>query len=259
MRFGQTWEEAQKEPTGQSQSWMKWLKKGDTTFRILQEPNEWKAYWEHFNPEGYPFPCNSQDRDNCPGCQSDNEKMKRASRKVAFNVLEGEFVNVYKVPKTVADTLDNRFQRVGTITDRDYIISRIESRNTDGSTRTTYDIEGQDKIKVNIDALELKNIEQMLGEAYDRSWGNPDAAMVTRENAKYDQAEADMRKKLLAQQAEQPKKPPFEEASYDEAVLRKMEPEELFALIEDKESLPQDVAWMSPDDIVDWMIAQQDK
>ena len=39
---------------------MKYLKDGDQTLRILQEPDAWKYYWEHFNPSGFPFPCSGE-------------------------------------------------------------------------------------------------------------------------------------------------------------------------------------------------------
>ena len=50
--------------------------------------------------------------------QSDNEKMKKVSRKIAFNVLDSfngaEYVNVCKVGPMVADKLENRFKRFDT-------------------------------------------------------------------------------------------------------------------------------------------------
>src|SRR4249919_133666 len=106
MRFGKSAKEAKKEPAkGGSGDFMRYIKDGDQTFRILQEQEDWVYYWEHYNPMGYSFPCNDTDPDNpnpegCPGCSSDVEKMKVPSRKIAFNVLQSyngqEYVNVYK-------------------------------------------------------------------------------------------------------------------------------------------------------------------
>src|SRR4249919_230048 len=104
MRFGKSKDEAQEEPGrgGGGGDFIKYLKEGNTTFRILQEQEEWKYYWEHFSPEGYSFPC-PRDVDDpiemCPGCSSDNEKMKKVSRKIAFNALHSfngtEYVDVF--------------------------------------------------------------------------------------------------------------------------------------------------------------------
>jgi hypothetical protein len=192
MRFGKSWEEVENEPTTSGGGYIKYFKKGDTTFRIVQEPKDWIGYWEHYNPGGFPFPCTG-DRKTCPGCTSSNEKMKKASRKIAINVLEGEYVNVYKFPKTLADKLSNRANRIGTISDRDYTISRIESKNSDGSTKTDYDIEGGDKIPVDLSKLELKDVEAMLAAAYDEAWGD---SAKTQQNAEDDQAQTNLRSKL---------------------------------------------------------------
>ena len=47
---------AEPETTGTS-DYLRYFKNAETTFRVLQEPDEWVDYWEHFNPNGYPFPC----------------------------------------------------------------------------------------------------------------------------------------------------------------------------------------------------------
>jgi len=77
MRFTKTADEAEKDSrsTGTTGNFMKYLKDGEQTIRILQEPEEWKYYWEHYNPSGYPFPCTNEA--DCPGCNSDLEEMKK--------------------------------------------------------------------------------------------------------------------------------------------------------------------------------------
>lgn len=260
MKFGKSWEDAQNEPQGQSNNgYMKYFKDGDTTFRILQEPKDWTSYWEHYQPGGYPFPCTNE-RSTCPGCTSDNEKMKKASRKIAFNVLEGEFVNVYKCPKTVADKLDNRAQRHGTVMDRDYTISRFSSKNADGSTRTDYDIESHEKRPVDVTKLELKDVEEMLSEAYDQSWGDSSKVQASKDNAEFDKRASTLQEKIAAAKAEN-ETPPWEQQdpgnTYDEADLRKMSEDEVLAVCQKEGKGDPPRSAKTVDQIVDWLLEQQ--
>jgi hypothetical protein len=273
MKFGKSWDEAQQESTGGS-GYLKYFKNDETTFRVLQEPSEWVAYWEHFNPGGFPFPC-TQDRNTCPGCTSKNEKMKKANRRVAFNVLEGEYVNAYKVPKTVADKLANRAERSpsGTVTDRDYTIYKIKSKNADGSTKVDYDVEGQDRVPVDVNALrdQFADIEELLQEAFNESWGDSDKAAQTRAKNEETEGEDDLRSKLKSAHEREWKDsdaddmPPWakgedstpDTAEYDEADLRKMDKAGILAVC-DKEGLqvPSDVQQLEVDGIVDWLLEQ---
>lgn len=203
MKFGKNYNEEDEAGTGGGGGdYLRYFKGETTTFRILQEPDDWIDYWEHFNPGGYSFPC-TRDRNSCPGCTSSNEKMKKASKKIAINVLEGEYVNAYKIPKTVADKLSTRASRIGTVTDRDYTIYKIQTKNADGSTKTDYDVEGGDKIPVDIATLQPKfrDIEEILTSMYDQSWGDPDKTMQSNDNAEQTQAQQTLKEKLAAQQA----------------------------------------------------------
>jgi len=202
MKFGKTWNQnAETTSEGGSSDYLRYFKDAETTFRVLQEPQDWVEYWEHFNPNGFPFPCTG-DRQNCPGCTSSNEKMQKASKKIAIQVLQGEWVNAFKVPKTVADKLANRANRIGTVTDRDYTIYKVQSKNSDGSTKTDYDVEGNEKIPVDISALEpkFKDVEAILQKMYDQSWGSGDSAMVTKDNAEQGQVQDNLRARLREQQ-----------------------------------------------------------
>lgn len=225
---------AAEEGEAEALGYIKYFKLPVTTFRILQDPEDWEEYWEHFNPGGYPFPCTG-DRNACPGCTSENEKMKKASKRVAINVLEGEYVNVYKFPKTVADKLANRAERIGTVMDRDYTIYRNQEKNADGSMRTDYDIEGGDREPFDKSKLDrLKDINTMLAEAYDQSWGNGKVEEVA---------------------VDQPKEPPFESGPYDEAELRKKSVNELMKIVkQEKMTLPSLKIDWDTDSLVDWMI-----
>lgn len=247
MKFSKSWgEEPESTPT--STGYIRYFKNPETTFRVLQDPTDWLSYWEHFNPSGYPFPCTG-DRTSCPGCTSDNEKMKKAQRRVAINVLEGEYVNVYKFPKTLAEKLETRAERIGTVTDRDYTIFKTQKTNGDGSTRTDYDLEGGDKIPVDLSKLELKDVEAMLLAAYEQSWGDSDLVQQTQERATEEQQLSVLKKAV-------PKDPPFEKV-YSEAELRSMTPHDLLITME-KEGIdgPEGADKMTPDQLVDWLVEQ---
>jgi len=72
VRFGKSKTEAAEEPgRGGGGDFIRYLKDGSTTFRILQEQDEWVYFWEHFSPAGFSFPCPRSADDPvemCPGC-----------------------------------------------------------------------------------------------------------------------------------------------------------------------------------------------
>lgn len=248
MKFGQSYEDSKtgSEVTGNS-SFIRYFKKPATTFRILQNPEEWVSYWEHFNPGGHPFPCTG-DRNACPGCTSDNDKMSRASKRVAINVLEGEYVNVYKFPKTLAEKLENRAQRIGTVTDRDYTIYKMQSQNTDGSIKTEYDIEGGDKIAIDLGSYKTLNVEEMLASAYEDSWGEGNKTeTVLKIVADTDQEDLE---KKTAEVKEEPK-----DKTYTEEELREMDLGQILTVCE-HEGVEPPKSLMSTKEVVDWLLEQ---
>lgn len=251
MKFGSTWDEVQSEPVTGGGAYLKYFRNGDTTFRIIQEPNDWVGYWEHFNPEGFSFPCTG-DRKSCPGCTSDNQKMSKASRKIIIQVLEGEYVNAYKFPRTLADKLANRAERLGTIRDRDYTISRFKSGD-----KVEYDIEGGDKIPVDFSKLSYLDVEKMLQDSFNESWGDSEKAQRSRDGAAHAQMDADLKANLKAQE----ERPDFKSAEaanvYDEADLRAMSKSALLGVMQaEKVEVPKNSDDMSVDELVDWLLEQ---
>jgi len=258
MRFGQKPEEAAQDTrsTGGG-NWMKYMKDGDTTFRVVQEPDEWTYWWEHFAGK-LSFPC-TNDRDTCPGCRSDNEKVAKASRKVSFNVLEGEYVNVYKVPPLLADKLKLRFDRLGTITDREYTITRYKT----AGDKIEYDVEGSTPKEINVSKLELKDVEEMLAAAYNEAWGDSNKAKATQQASADAEADAKLKEKMAKAAAEQPQDPPSKpstdakaegETEVSEAELRAMSFRQLLAfLVKEEIDLPEEID--NTNDAVDWLMA----
>jgi hypothetical protein len=143
MRFSKSAEEAEKDTrTSAGGSFIKYLKDGDQTLRILQEPDEWRYYWEHFNPSGFPFPCSNES--DCPGCNSDLEKMKKVQRRAAFNAWDGQYHNVWKIPNTVAEKLKVRY-RPAQHHHRPGLHHHQDQDRHGDSARWDYDIEGGSK------------------------------------------------------------------------------------------------------------------
>ena len=254
MRFGKSEEEAKAEPSrgGGGSDFMKYPREGDNTLRILDEPDKWVWYWEHFNPGGYAFPC-TNDRDTCPGCTSDIEKMARASRKIAFNAFDGQYTNVWKVPKTVADKLKARWERIGTIRDRDYIIRQLVEK-VGKTTRYEYDVEGLDKEAFDFAEVEefMRDPETMLARAYEDAWGDDAKVRESRVKAKETEETNKVRAKIQRSQAAVP-----EEKVYSEADLRKMDVWDLAAICkrEGIGEIPKNME--TSDQIVDWMLDAQ--
>jgi hypothetical protein len=182
VKFGDTFTEDTKSDsnTGGGGRWMKTLKEGDTKMRFLSEFGDedgWVIFYEHYNPVGSSFPC-TRDRSTCPGCTSDNERMKSASRKVAVNAVVGQYQDVYKLPITLVNRLRIRSDRNGSITDRDYIITRI---GTDQSTQ--YDVESANALPIDLSAYELMDINKMLEESFNESWPDFQADQVLKAEA----------------------------------------------------------------------------
>lgn len=174
MKFGKRYEEAPKSTGGGGGAGGKWIKnfkEGDTRLRFLQEMKDWVVYYEHYNPTGGYFPCTGE-RTTCPGCTSDNERMRQASRKTAVNVLVGQYVDVYKLTTKLVDRLSIRADRNGgTVTDRDYIITRIGM-----DQNTEYDLESGNAVPIDLSAYQLLDIEAMLQNAFEETFPdfNPD-------------------------------------------------------------------------------------
>ena len=244
-------EEAEKEPAraGAGGGFMKYLKDGENRIRILQEPDEWTYYWEHFNPAGFPFPC-TNDRTSCPGCTSDLEKMRGVSRRVAFNAFDGQYTNVWKLPITVADKLKSRHERIGTLKDRDYVI--YKNKNAQG--RVDFDIEGQEKESFDFSECEpyLGDPEEFLAAAFEDSWGDDAKTRATTVKA----TDADQRDQLRAKIERAKVEEPAEDRVISEAELRKMEPWDLAELCkrEGFGDIPKNTE--TTDDIVDWMMTK---
>jgi len=175
MKFGKSWDDVKKEPKGGGGSFIKYPGEGETTIRILDEPSEWEGAWEHF-ADGKSFPCTGE-RDTCPGCTDPREKVKSASRKIYFNAVsmrnDKQYVDVWKVTRKLADKLELRAKKDGSIRLRDYTFTRIGS-----GTDTEYDLDSSDKDGADLSKFlgQRKNINRALVDAFIDANGEDKAA-----------------------------------------------------------------------------------
>jgi hypothetical protein len=272
MKFGKSAAEAAEEPSrgGGGGDFIRYLKDGDTTFRILQEPDDWTYYWEHFSPSGFSFCCPREPDDpvdTCPGCSSDNEKMSKVSRKIAFNVLQGyngqDYVNVYKVSNALAEKFKNRYARQSTITDRDYTITKFKAGD-----RVDYDVEGSLPSPVDVSKYELKDINKMLADQYYENWGDTDRAKQNQASISQISREAEIKEKVRGLsvapapriESQDPPSEPVaqrEEKEVKEDDLRRMTYEDIISLVKaEVDEMPPPEA-DTTDKVVDWLMGTQ--
>lgn len=222
------------------------FKKGETTVRFLQEPDDWTLYYEHFIQNGQTrqaFPC-TQDTLSCPGCQSEVESIRRRSRKYATYVWIKSFnaVSAYKVAVSLANRLTTRAERNGgTLLNRDYVIIR-----TGDGMETEYDVDQDEKYSVDTERLlkeaESKNsIETILADMYHKAWDGKDEDQPANVTSLDNKRES--KKNEEQPPWEQPKAEPEQEQEVTEAELRKMSRAQL-------ETLWQQAEWDGWDD--DW-------
>lgn len=102
---------------------------GGLLVRFLTEPDEWVEFFEHYDEERKFYPCT----DDCPGCAEGDRPSKRYL--VAALDRNENKVLALVLPKTTAASVVKKYDKFGTLLDRDYDLSR------EGSGReTTYDV-----------------------------------------------------------------------------------------------------------------------
>ena len=153
-------------------TYIAYLKSGkDMKARFLTQPTEWLKYREHYSDATKFFPC-TNDKNTCPGCTSDNEKMKRASTRYLANVLDVETSKVIplKLPLDLANRLITRYERNNNdMTNRDYLLIRTGS----DFNNTEYDCEQEDKSPLDVSryANQLHDLESLLVASFEEAFG----------------------------------------------------------------------------------------
>lgn len=108
---------------------------------FLSEPTKWFHYEEHYDSVLKFFPCITE---GCVGCDDGLYASKKYIAP-AIDLDNSNEVKLYKLPKTVLDSLLSKHERWGTLLDRDYAIERTGS----GKDDTRYDVTplGERKIR----------------------------------------------------------------------------------------------------------------
>jgi len=123
MKFGRDKGFVRNEASGEGgdERWIKGFKDGETEVRFLEQMDDWTPYWEHFDnslgAKGAFFPCTG-DRDTCPGCTSENERTRNASKRYLVNAQakntkddKGPYVDLYKVGQKLAEDIEQKSSR----------------------------------------------------------------------------------------------------------------------------------------------------
>lgn len=191
MRFGSKFTEEAATATAGDGGFARGFKPGETTVRFLEEMEEgystgpWTMYREHFDPqEQKSYPCLG-DKRICPGCNSDNDRERRATQRYLANALTPDgYVNLYKIPQSLINTLLKLANRdKGSITKRDYTIDREGE-----GLKTTYNAFPEDPAQVDVESYkdEMLDHQKVLMEAFVDAWGKtPDEIVEDMENGIY--------------------------------------------------------------------------
>ena len=154
--------------TSATGEWPKSLRDGETRVRFLLEIADWIEYWEHFDDSAKFFPCTG-DKNTCPGCTSDSEKTRKASKRYLAPVLDPRTGKVYalKIPLDLANRLSLRNDRNnGTITSRDYTLIR-SGKGLD----TEYDVEQEERVAIDLSVYQdVIDLQDMLGSQFAAAW-----------------------------------------------------------------------------------------
>lgn len=142
-------------------------KNGSMNVRFIQEPEEWVNYAEHYDEVAKAsFPCTMEN--DCPGCRSDSRK----SYRYLCNVVDRDDkdrVIALQLPKDLANRLVIKYEKWGTITDRDIELSRSGEK-----LDTVYDLDASQPDRKNISGFQPQDLEKVLEEAFNKVFGEDD-------------------------------------------------------------------------------------
>ena len=160
-------------PISQGRSPINWFGKEDTRIRFLEELDDWTKIFQHFsNSSRSSYPCTG-DMDTCPGCNSDDDRESKASCRfitMALDVSSG-YANLYSVPVSLITPLERYSDKDGgTVMARDYTVVQYKE---DGFTK--YQVEKEERERINFDKFILKDHQQALNEQYQLVWGSNDS------------------------------------------------------------------------------------
>lgn len=173
MKFGVKQGEAPAyDPEGGSGgSYIKYFKDNETRLRFLEEVTDWTEVWMHFSQsKSRDYPCTG-DRGSCPGCNHENEKEAKASKRYIVNAVatKSGYVDLWKIPVSIIDDIIRQSNNDGgTIKARDYTILKYQK---DGGTK--YSIDKEDRAPMDLEQYSsvMKDHQEALADAFRDVWG----------------------------------------------------------------------------------------
>jgi hypothetical protein len=136
--------------------------------RFLVEPEDFRSYYEHFdNNLRRSFPCTREDA--CPGCVAGLDRPQLYLAPFVDN--ETDQVIPLQIKKSVMNALTIKYEKYGTLLDRDYEIGRYG----EGKEGTTYDVTPEAPKKRNLSKYQLFDYEDILQKAYDAVFEDDDS------------------------------------------------------------------------------------
>jgi hypothetical protein len=124
---------------------------GALTVRFLTEPIEWIEYWEHYDSVRKFYPCS----DTCPGCLEGD----RPSQRYLANAVDVGETRVIPLvmPKTMAASVLKKYEKYGTLLDRDYELTR-SGQGFD----TEYEVTPEIPTNMKLDRFDLLDLWELL-------------------------------------------------------------------------------------------------
>lgn len=141
------------------------IHKDGVTVRFLEEIDQWYGYREHYDVglRRY-YPC--VDESTCAGCldPSVNRSMRYLTNALNVNT---DSVLALKIPVSLMNRLVTRYEKYGTIIDRDYDLMRSGT-----GLKTEYDLSAEAPSAMKLDKYELHDLEGLLEDSWNEVFGD---------------------------------------------------------------------------------------
>lgn len=149
---------------GSNSAWIKYIpKNGMMNVRFIQEPEEWVNYVEHYDQTiRKSYPCNGES--SCPGCVSGERKSYRYLTNAVDT--DNDRVIPLQLPKDLANRLVVKYEKWGTLIDRDIELTR-QGEGLD----TVYDLDPGLQDRKKIDKYQPLDLLKVLDDAFHDVFG----------------------------------------------------------------------------------------
>lgn len=151
---------------------------GELVVRFLTEPEDWWAVELHFDEvRKTSYPCTGID-EGCVGCEEGMDSNKRWFAN-AYDV-DAERVTVIEMPRSVVKEVMKKYDRVNTVMDRDYALSKEGT-----GLQTRYSAEALDVSNLRgMSKMTLIDLEEFLEKMLDRAMNDEDTDVLSSSRAK---------------------------------------------------------------------------